>query len=208
MMLQGEPLKGLTLLSFDINICMCKKYQVIRGKRILQQLQQIEEQSTFAELERNTTNFIPPSEKRQWATDPIQIDQMQLIPYEQSSSLMVQSVARNDEKKYQTIILFNDVTFEQEDTGQNVTFRAPDNQEHNVQRIQLNQSTVKVKCDCLDFRWRFAIYNAEDNSLYGDSPGLYQKTTNRPPNNPRNVPGVCKHLLKTVQALQQSGLVS
>lgn len=184
--------------------------KLIRGKRILQQLERYESQldeTTYSELEQNTMNFIPPSEKRQWATDPIQIVQIKLTPYEQSDALEAHCTANSEGSKYQTIILFDSVIFEQEDQGDNVTFLGTDNEEYNISPINLNNSNVKVRCECLDFRWRFAIYNSRDQSLYGDPPGNYQKQTDRPSVNQRNVPGVCKHLMKTVIALRDAGLV-
>lgn len=187
-----------------------KHLKLIRGQRILQQLEDYEHrlsETSYADLEQNTMNFIPPSEKRQWATDPIHITEMRLTPYQQSNALEVDSVADSDEKQYQTIILFQDVIFEEQDEGDNVTFTGADEQDYNIIPIRLNDSNVKVRCECLDFRWRFAMYNSRDGSLYGDPPGNYQKKTNRPSVNQRNVPGVCKHLLKTVLAMRDAGLV-
>lgn len=183
-----------------------KSFQVIRGQRILDQLNRLDETS-YSELYQNTMNFIPSSEKRQWATDPIQVNEMKLTPFEQSDSLQVECVVKSDDKEYQSIILFDRINYEEQDQGDNVTFVGTDDQEHHIEPIRLNESNVKVRCQCLDFRWRFAIYNAQDNSLYGDPPGPYQKQTDRPSVNQRNVPGVCKHLMKCVIALRDSGLI-
>jgi hypothetical protein len=105
-------------------------------------------------------------------------------------------------------MLFSDVVYEDGDQGDNVTFKGSDNQEYHIQPIQLSRNNVKVRCSCLDFRWRFALWNSKDGSLYGDPPGPYKKKTNRPPVNPQRVPALCKHLMKTTIALKQSGVLT
>jgi hypothetical protein len=86
---------------------------------------------------------------------------------------------------------------------------ASDGQDYHVQPLQLAGHNVKVRCNCMDFYFRFANYNAQDKSLVGKPPPLYRrKTTTRPPVNPGQVPGMCKHLLKLVQTLQGAGLVA
>jgi hypothetical protein len=178
---------------------------LIRGARIIQQLN---EASTYQDLENKTLAFIPPSRKRQHAVDPIQITQMKLVPYRNSGALQVEGLAQSDGKKYDTIMLFSDVVYEDGDQGDNVTFKGSDNQEYHIQPIQLSRNNVKVRCSCLDFRWRFALWNSKDGSLYGDPPGPYKKKTNRPPVNPQRVPALCKHLMKTTIALKQSGVLT
>lgn len=181
------------------------KLLVIRGARIITQLN---EESTYQDLENKTLAFIPPSKKRQHAVDPIQIVQMKMVPYRNSGALQVQGVAQSSGKKYDTIMLFSDVIYEDADQGDNVSFKAADNQEYHIIPIELSKNNVKVRCSCLDFRWRFALWNSKDGSLYGDPPGPYQKTTNRPPVNPQRVPALCKHLMKTTIALKQSGVLT
>jgi hypothetical protein len=181
--------------------------QVIRGQRIIDQLQQLDE-TTYQELEKQTWGFLPSSVKRQYAVDPIQITQLKLIPYINSNTLQVEAVASSAGKKYDPVILFSGVVFEDTDEGDNITFVGSDNDEYHISPIRLAENTVKVSCTCLDFRWRFALWNNKDGSLLGPPPGPYKKKTNRPPVNPKRVPGVCKHLMKTVIALKQSGIVT
>ena len=177
---------------------------VIRGNRIIQQLN---EDSTYKELKQNTMQFEPATKKRQYAVDPIQITQVKLIPYEASNSLQIQGVASSDGSKYDTVMLFSGIQYEDEDGADNVTFMGSDGEEHHIQPIQLSQNNVKVSCTCLDFRWRFATWNSKKDSLYGDPPPPYQKKTDRPPVNPERVPALCKHLLKTTIAMKQSGIL-
>ena len=186
---------------------MEQKYWLIRGPRIIKQL----EEATYADLENNTMKFTPPSKKRQNAIDPIRIVQMQLVAAPQSGTLEIQGVAQSDSgNKYQSILFFNDVVFEEGDTPQNMSFTGADKQDYHIQPISLTTNNCKARCTCLDFRWRFAIHNQENDALYGPGPGIYQKApdSNRPPNNPQGVPGLCKHLMKLAIELRNSGIVT
>jgi len=165
---------------------------VIRGQRIINILNE----ATYGELERNTMAFIPTSKKRQYAVNPVQIANLTLIPYAHNNALECKALAHGETGHYEPQMVFNEVQYEDEDTPNNITFMGPDGQEYHIQPISLAQNNVKVRCTCLDFRWRFAMYNDKAGSLYGPGPGVYQKRTNRPPNNPRGVPGLCKHLIK------------
>lgn len=195
----SEALRGLSRL----NTPMSKKFYLIRGPRIVNQL----DEAAFSELEQNTLTFIPTTTKRQHAVTPVQITAVELIPAPQSGTLEARGEAQSGTNKYQPIILFSDVEYQDEDTGENITFTAVDNNEYHVAPISLHQNNVKVRCTCMDFRWRFAMANQQNDVLHGPGPELYTKKTDRPPNNPRNVPGVCKHLLRFVNELKNSRVV-
>lgn len=180
------------------------KYKLIRGPRILKQL----EEASYADLEQNTMQFQPPSDKRQHAVNPIQVQQLELVAANQSGTLEARANIQSGGNKYQSIIFFEGVDYQDEDTPQNITFTGADKQEYHIAPISLRTNNVKVRCTCLDFRWRFSVQNQENGSLYGPGPGLYQKTSNRPPNNPQGVPGLCKHLLKLAIELRNSGVVT
>ena len=186
------------------------KFYIIRGKRIEDQINDLVlcERSTYAELERNVLNFIPPSSKRQHAVDPIRIVSLELLPFLGTKNLNVKAVANSDGKNYSPKLIFNNVEFQDEDLQTNITFKAKDGNTYHMIPINLAQNTVRVHCDCLDFYWRFAAFNAQDKSLIGKPPPPYQRKTNRPPANPKQVPGVCKHLIATVKALKHAGIVT
>ena len=75
--------------------------------------------------------------------------------------------------------------------------------------INLNIKPVKVRCDCHDFRWRFAYYDDLHHSLYGATPPPYTPVpgSTRGPVNPRHLPGVCKHIMATFNALNSTGYI-
>lgn len=181
--------------------------KLVRGARILQAINYIEEM-TLVDLEKSIVTGFPATTKRQHATDPVQIVQLKLNPYTHTTDLLAEAVANSGGRKYDTKVLFLDVTYEDEDTNNNITFVATDGDNYHIVPISLSTCNVKVRCNCLDFYYRFANWNGRDEALYGNPPPPYRrKTQNRPPVNPDQVPGLCKHVIKTVQSLREAGLV-
>lgn len=180
------------------------QYRVLRGVRVIEQLN---EDSTYPDLYTNIEqNF--DTRKRQLATGPVQINNVTYTPFENSGVLQVQAVARNSGSDYQPTIQFSNVQYQPSDLPDNITFKGSDNADHHVLPIDLREHNVKVRCTCLDFYYRFATWNFNDDSLLGDKPPLYQrKTDTRPPVNPARVPGLCKHLVKFVDHLVRTGIV-
>lgn len=141
----------------------------------------------------------------------VQIKNIEYIPLVEQGMLQVRANTYSEpgSKPYQSIIVLsnleyiNEETFnELNDTGENV-FNFVSSGGANLYIKYENASDVKVRCTCEDFRWRFAAYNYSDNSLQGDPPDAYVKKTNRPPVNPNNTPGVCKHLIKLKEELEK-----
>lgn len=193
---------------------MNKNYMFIRGARIAKQLEEfLAEESTFAELERNALNMMP-GKSRKDAINSIQIRTLELIPYEGALGVNSTVNSINSGNTYQPQIMFLGVNYintennpDAENDPNTITFQAVDGKDYTIEPIYLSRNNAKVRCTCLDFKWRFAIYNEKDHSLYGSGPGMYRKKTERPPNNPQHVPGVCKHLLKLASELQINGIV-
>ncbi len=181
---------------------MCKKLQLIRGQRILNQLNE-----TSVNALRQNAKQIPAGD-REAAAGPIQVQKLELTPSQPSGTLQIDAETHHEGNTYTTTILFEDVIFEDSDQGDNITFKGSDGEMYNIMPIKLSQNNAKVRCECLDFYWRFAPFNAQDGSLLGQSPGPYQKKSQRKPVNPNRVPGVCKHLIKTIETLQQSKVVT
>jgi len=199
------------------------KFEIIRGKRINDQLEELEllaERSTVQNLDQNTQGFLPSTTKRQHATQPLTVKEMVYLPYVGTKNLNVSALvhsppnhhaqANKNEADYTTAIIFNNVVYEDESTDTNITFTAKDGKEYNMQPINLAENTARVNCNCLDFFYRFKSYNAKDTSLAGRAPPPYKKVpgSTRGPSNIKRVPGLCKHLLQTVEALKQAKMVT
>lgn len=181
--------------------------EFIRGARIHQQLNE----QTFQRLEQNVRTFIPPASPtaRQNAVAPLQVNKLQIIPIPKGKTgdLKVESEVRGNTHTYNCVIEFSNIEYEVEDTPANISFQAADGEEYHIKPINLANNNAKVSCNCLDFYYRFSSRNNNNNSLYGQPPPPYIKKTDRPSVNPRNVPGVCKHILATTQELRDQGVV-
>lgn len=66
---------------------------------------------------------------------------------------------------------------------------------------------VMMRCSCPSYRFRFDKANRSHGVGTGARFGIYRRRTNRKPNNPRNLPGFCKHALEFLEYLQQQGFV-
>lgn len=178
-----------------------KPLRILRGERLLQA---IEEDATYPQLHQNIVRGFPETRKRQHATGEVNVTNVQYVPT--AGGLQVKSASRSNGHNYAQVMIFSDVVHNPPEGG--ATFTGTDGAEHTITPIKLPGSRVKVNCTCLDFHYRFAMWNFNDNALAGPKPPLYQrKTTNRPPANPMQVPGICKHLIKLTDTLKQNGLI-
>lgn len=189
-------------------------FKIIRGARILQQIDEeetIEERSSYQELERKTITAFPRTRKRQHAVHPVQIVRTEFTPYIGTRNLLVRGQAKSGTYNnvfYKPMLFFNEIVFEKEDTPQNVSIKASDGKDHHMQQIDLSDNIVRVRCDCLDFYFRFSPWDFSNDDLYGPKSKPYvRKTTTYPPVNPTRSPGVCKHIMKLVLTLRDARLL-
>lgn len=165
------------------------------------------EESTYPELYSNIQTAFPNTKKRQHEAQKINVTSIKFIPFKTKNTLQVKATATSKGNQYSLIIQFSDIAHNVENKKQ-VVFTAVDGSRYRINPIRLSQTNVKVRCNCLDFYYRFAAWNYEDKSLVGRSPPLYQKKTDRPPVNPAQVPGLCKHLIKLFTTLKRQGIVT
>lgn len=201
-----------------------KKFRFLRGARVEQQIESVCDEhlneTSYADLERNVMNFQPATkDKRQFAVAPIQIQGMEFSPLPNANNMLVEGTVNNPDSEtkanavYNPKILFSEVEFHTPENEEEVadpntlTLEGKNGKEFTISPIILAKNNVKVQCNCLDFWWRFSHYNHKDQSLLGMDVGMYRKKTNRPPVNPRQVPAMCKHLLKLAIELKNNGIV-
>ena len=65
-----------------------------------------------------------------------------------------------------------------------------------------------VRCSCADFEYRLAPWNFKHKALFGSRPKKYVKKTNRPPVNPGQYPGICKHIFQFQSLLHEKGYLA
>ncbi|MGZ5486719.1 MAG: hypothetical protein ACXWFB_12570 [Nitrososphaeraceae archaeon] len=169
----------------------------------------LNEDATIPELERNIEVGFPDTKKRQHATNEVQVTNLQYTPIPQSNFLRINSNSRStNNNTHQQIIDLRTIQFDKIDNEQNVSFEARNGTKYFVHPVELSATTVGVFCDCEDYMMRFANFNIQNNCHVGPTPRPYtRKTDNRPPVNPSKVPGMCKHLIKLADQLEQFGLL-
>jgi len=165
---------------------------------------------TFADLYQNIVDAFPFTTKRQHATQTIRIVEMNWTPFIGMRTLMIRSRANNfagGGKEYKTIAVFKNVLYQQGPGDGIVEFVANDGLHYYVNPISKSQNDVLVRCQCKDLFWRFQHEDFTTKCLQGSDRKPYQPISNRGPVNPTHVPGCCKHLIRTMEALQDAGII-
>lgn len=158
-------------------------------------------ESSAQDLYRSAVQAFPNTRKRQHATDPIVIKELRWTPFVGTKTLFIKSLAQSENKEYGPSILFKGVNYNLDE----VKITASDGIDYKFGKLSLENTDVLLRCPCLDFHWRFNYYNHLDRSLYGNKRKKYE-SHGGPPANPLELPGMCKHLMKTMKALVESGI--
>ena len=166
-------------------------------------------ETTLSDLERSIEIGFPNTTKRQHIFNQVQITGMRLVPYVGMRTLNAMGTVSSNGNTYNPTIVFLRVVFEPDETDQNVTFKASDGKMYNVQPIEKDLSNIKVRCNCLDYYYRFSYTNRTDGSHQPPNSKPYvRRTDNYPPANPLKVPGVCKHILKLADYLEKTDIIA
>jgi len=161
---------------------------------------------TFPELYKSTVNAFPSTTKRQHAIDTIEISDLTWIPYKGVRTLFVKGLAQNENKEYKTIVLFKNVKYHENKMPSLVSI-STDAGHVFMERMQLEKNDILLRCTCPDFKWRFNYFDHVDKSLYGRKRAKYEAKFNPGSANPQEMPGMCKHLIKMMKTLIESGLI-
>ena len=179
------------------------KLRVLRGERIHQAL---DEEVSYSQLRGNIDVAFPDTNKRQHATSEVVVSNAQFIPTQ--GGLQIDTISRSNTHNYKQRLIFTKVNYSPSNETSTGKFMGTDGKEHTIEPISLAGSYIKVSCTCLDFHYRFAVWNFDSDALSGAKPPLYhRKTTTRPPVNPARAPGVCKHIISVVNHLKRQNLL-
>lgn len=164
-------------------------------------------ESSFDDLYDSTVRAFPGTTKRQHATDPIQITNFKFTPFLGVNTLLVRALATNEDRQYKPVILFKKVKY-QHNQGQNIVkIQDQGGSKHFFERMSLENTDILVRCQCADYFWRLQHTDHEDRSLYGKDRKKYEALYNPGSANPKELPGMCKHLIKMVKVLEESGFI-
>lgn len=137
----------------------------------------------------------------------VQVINYNFIPSQSNNTLEVRAKVRSSGTPYDCIIQFENIEFYQQ-ADKKISLLAVDGSEYSIYPIRFDDNTVKVRCSCLDFYYRFSVWNHRDKALFGDAPDPYvNKTKGHAPVNPEKVSGMCKHLIKLTEVLKTKKII-
>lgn len=158
-------------------------------------------ESSINQLYSSTLKAFPKTIKRQHAVDPVIVESLRWVPYRGVQTLFISAEVRNEERHYKTIVIFKEINYNQND----VYIKANDGKFYKFGKISLENTDVLLRCNCPDFNWRFNYYNHLDKSLFGTKRSKYEGQTGVAAN-PKELPGMCKHIMATMRALKDAEL--
>ena len=166
------------------------------------------QESNMPQLFTSTVLAFPRTRKRQHAVDEIDIMSHSWTPYLGVKTLFLKGLARNDTNghEYNPIILFKKVRFQESRTGRNIVEISRDGRRYFFEKLS-PRNEVQVRCNCKDFYWRFNYQDKLDRSLWGRVRTKYEAIYNPGASNPLQMPGMCKHIIKLAQVLNNSGIM-
>ena len=71
----------------------------------------------------------------------------------------------------------------------------------------LSENDIQVRCSCPSYRFRYSYQNSRNSASTGSKVKAYTSKHMRPSVNPKNLPGVCKHLIEFVNYLVENGFI-
>lgn len=164
-------------------------------------------ESSVAELYDSAVKAFPATTMRQHATQPIKVTNIHWTPHPHFKTLYVRGLAQSEGREYNPTVLFKKVKFHPHAQQSLLTIAASNGQRHYIEQLSLEDTPVQLRCNCGDFHYRFRYYNFLDHSLFGPKGKEYASSGLRGPINPTESPGMCKHVMKLMQALHQAQLI-
>lgn len=161
-------------------------------------------ESSLKNLYDSSRKAFPRTKMREHATDPVRLEHLEWVPFLGVRTLFVKGTVRNEGRKHESIILFKGVEYG--DEKGRVPLVDSSGRKVFLERLSASDDDVLVRCSCGDFFNRFNYYNSLDGSLFGrkrrkyEGGGLWEA-------NPKELPGMCKHLMKMVAVLRESGIL-
>ena len=165
-------------------------------------------ESTFADLFYSTVNAFPKTTKRQNISYTIQIPEVAWTAYKGVKTLFGRTISINEENgnHYRSIILIKNIDYSNDRSKKRIILEDIGGEKYTLARPSITKNDILVRCNCPDFNFRFKYYNKLDHSLYGSEHPKYVANGMGQPANPKEMPGMCKHLIAFVENLMKKGL--
>jgi len=163
-------------------------------------------ETSLEDLHQSAVDAFPNTQKRQHAVNPIKIEEIRWLPYLGVKTLFVKAQARNEDRQYSPMVLFKGVKYHKTNAAGRTRLKT-EHGTHFFEKLSLEDSDVLLRCQCGDFHWRFNYFDHLDKVLYGSKRKKYEAKYNPGSANPQKMPGMCKHLMKLMSVLGESGIV-
>lgn len=163
-------------------------------------------ESSFHDLYIGAVEAFPKTSRRQYSTHTVRVERVEWVPFRGLGTLFVKGLCLNEGRKNECVVVFKGVSYRDKEGGGSVSVASSAGAAVHVMPLSLEESEVLVRCSCADFRWRFAHWNREDQSLFGRPPRKYEALMRPGSSNPEGRAGACKHLMKMAKILGESGV--
>jgi len=161
-------------------------------------------ETSIKNLYKSTILGFPRTLKRQYAIDPVVVEQIQWIPFLGVKTMFIKGLVRGESKKYECIMLFKNINYKNSPGKGIIKIKTSSGSEQFVEQVDSSKNDVLVRCSCPDFYWRGNYANHLDKSLFGRKRAKYESKGILSPANTGNYPMLCKHLIKLGKTLKES----
>lgn len=148
--------------------------------------------------------------KNQYAVGKVGAIDFKYLSREKQLYIQAQSVSSTGKGVYKTTIVFNRIT--SSDLPDEKHPLPYSGKEGAGAEVYIEQPTVNhdilLRCQCQDFYFMWALWDKNQKALIGPYKP-YQRVpgSTRPPVNPTQTPGLCKHQLALIKKLMAEGLI-
>lgn len=155
----------------------------------------------------NSVIAFPFTTKRQYAIDPVIVEHLDWVPFLGVKTLFVKATVKNEGRKNEAIMLFKGVKYSLKEEKKTIPIMASSGKKVFIEQISMEKNDILVRCSCKDFYWRFMHFDKKESSLFGKDRKKYEAISNPGSSNPKELAGICKHLIKMGKTLRTANLL-
>lgn len=167
-------------------------------------------ESSLNELYRSTIEAFPNCPKRQHATNEIVIAKLEWTPFVGMRTLRVKGLAQNrgNGHEYSPQIVFKQVEYHpHRDVVDLVEIIDNIGGRYLLEKLSYENTQVLLRCNCADFAWRFNYSDHLSHDLNGRVRRKYEALHRPGSANPDDDKGMCKHIIKLMKVLGNTGIL-
>jgi len=180
-------------------------------------------EASIRQLWAKAIRAFPKTKRRQHVIDRVRTETVKWQPFPKLRIILASSKVLGEkhpnlrQKRYRTNLMFRNVVFSETAKRGLLKIKSrgktPSRPGGNLffEKLSFNDS-VRVRCNCPDFRWRFnwECESESPSALFGPKAPPYtppHPERYRGPANPSGLAGICKHVMATGLALHKAGAI-